>query len=230
MNRIKDPSYSLKLVLIFLAYYSAAWIGLRFDPTAGFATLVWAPTGIALASLFLFGYEYWPAVAAAAFSVNFVFGAGILLALIIALGNSLEAVVGVFLLKKFNFNPLFTNLKEFLKFFLLAAVVSTLVSSTVGTFGLLFANRLHSTGFFSGLGRLVVGRCFGRFCCWVSFTRLVFHSSQNKVPAFRRIFPLDRYSFCYRNGGFWTLDDLLSQAIAHCLLDFSFFGLGGGSF
>jgi len=53
------------IVLLFVAYFVTARLGLLMDAVAGFATLVWPPTGIALAGLVLFGRacgpECWPA-------------------------------------------------------------------------------------------------------------------------------------------------------------------------
>jgi len=63
---------------VFISYFITAKIGLTLDADSGFATLVWAPTGIALAAVILFGYRIWPAIATAAFLVNVVTGAPIL--------------------------------------------------------------------------------------------------------------------------------------------------------
>src|SRR5205823_4744811 len=62
---------------------------------------VWAPTGIAIAALFLFGpRRLWPAVAAGAFVANATSGAGALLAVRIAAGNTLQAVAAAYLPRK----------------------------------------------------------------------------------------------------------------------------------
>jgi len=55
--------YLGKAALVFGAYFVTARLGLRLGAVAGFATLVWPPTGISLAALFLFGDALWPAVA-----------------------------------------------------------------------------------------------------------------------------------------------------------------------
>src|SRR3989338_5899626 len=49
--------YFVKIIIIFTVYFIAAKFGLGISPVSGFATLVWPPTGIALAVLFIFG-EY----------------------------------------------------------------------------------------------------------------------------------------------------------------------------
>src|SRR3989344_6255679 len=95
--------YFIKLALLFIIYFIAAKLGLKFDAVSGFASLVWPPTGIAIAGIFLLGYRYWPAIFLGAFFVNFSTSAPLLVALGIGLGNMLEAVVGVFLAKKLGF-------------------------------------------------------------------------------------------------------------------------------
>ena len=71
-SRARD---ALAIVLLFLVYFVTARVGLQMDAVAGFATLVWPPTGIALAALFLFGARLWPGVLAGALCVNLVLGA-----------------------------------------------------------------------------------------------------------------------------------------------------------
>jgi len=62
--------YLAALLAVTIIYAGAARTGLMLDAIAGFATLVWAPTGIALAALLLFGYRLWPAVFLGGFAVN----------------------------------------------------------------------------------------------------------------------------------------------------------------
>src|SRR5207253_4346064 len=83
---------ALGTVLLFAAYFATARLGLLLDAVAGFATLVWPPTGIALAALLLYGTWLWPAVFAGALLANLLAGASLPVALGIACGNSLEAL------------------------------------------------------------------------------------------------------------------------------------------
>ncbi len=66
-------------------------MGLRLNAVSGYASLIWAPTGIALAALLILGYRFWPGITIAAFIVNLVTGAPPVVALGIAIGNTLEA-------------------------------------------------------------------------------------------------------------------------------------------
>jgi mono/diheme cytochrome c family protein len=83
-----------------LAYVAAGRLGLSLDAVSGFATLVWAPTGISLAALLHFGRGLWPAVAVGALVVNLWNGAPLGVAAGIAAGNTLEAVVGALLVER----------------------------------------------------------------------------------------------------------------------------------
>src|SRR5579864_1079788 len=131
--RHKQFSYILKLALLFVAYFVTARFGLKLNAVSGFATLVWAPTGIALAALFILGYKYWPAVTLAAFLVNLITGASPLVALGIGLGNTLEPLFGAYLLKRFvRFDPKMERVKDVFGLVILAAIFSTAVSATVG--------------------------------------------------------------------------------------------------
>jgi integral membrane sensor domain MASE1 len=85
-------------VLLFVLYFSTAHLGLNIHAVNSFATLVWIPSGLALAFLFRFGLKYWPAVTLAAFAVNFLNDAPAAAALGISIGNTLEPVVGTILL------------------------------------------------------------------------------------------------------------------------------------
>jgi PAS domain S-box-containing protein len=114
-------------------YFSAAKLGLSLDAVSGFATAVWPPTGIALVALVLFGYRLWPGIALGAFLVNASAGATIPVASGMALGNTLEAVVGTYLLQHVvGFQPALARLRDLFGLVVLAAGLSTLVSATLG--------------------------------------------------------------------------------------------------
>jgi integral membrane sensor domain MASE1 len=64
-------------------------------------TAVWPPTGIALAALLLSDYRLWPGVALGAFLANATTHAPPAVAFGIAVGNTLEAVSGAWMLRRF---------------------------------------------------------------------------------------------------------------------------------
>ena len=52
-----------------------AALGLSLDAVSGIATVVWPPTGIALAALTLYGARFWPGIALGALLINIWVGA-----------------------------------------------------------------------------------------------------------------------------------------------------------
>jgi signal transduction histidine kinase len=121
-------------------YFVSARLGLMMDAVAGFATLVWPPTGIALAALVILGYRVWPGIFIGAFIANLSTGAPLLAALGIGVGNTLEAVVGTYALRRIpGFRPSLDRLRDVVGLILLAAGLSTMVSATIGVSSLYLA-------------------------------------------------------------------------------------------
>jgi len=138
--------FVIALILLATIYTIAARAGLLLDAIAGFATLVWAPTGIAIAALLLFGFRLWPAILVGAFVANVLTGASLLAALGIACGNTLEAVVATTILARtpgFRFG--LDRLEDVARFIIVAAVLSTTISATVGVSTLLLADTITSS-------------------------------------------------------------------------------------
>jgi integral membrane sensor domain MASE1 len=75
-------------------YFAGATAGLALASLVPQVTLIWPPTGIALADVLLFGLPVWPAIALGAFLANVTTQEPVLTAAGIALGNTLEAVAG----------------------------------------------------------------------------------------------------------------------------------------
>jgi signal transduction histidine kinase len=120
-------------------YFVAARLGLMMDAVAGFASLVWPPTGIALAALVIVGYRAWPAIFIGAFVANLSTGAPLLAALGIGVGNTLEAVVGTYALRRIpGFRPSLDRVRDVVGLIALAAGLSTTVSATIGVSSLYF--------------------------------------------------------------------------------------------
>jgi signal transduction histidine kinase len=135
-----SPSYIGQVAAVAILYVLAALAGLRLDAVSGFASLVWAPTGIALAAVLLAGPRLWPGIFIGALVANFLTGASPLVASGIAAGNTLEAVVGAYALKRVpGFRLTLDSLRAVFALILLAAVLSTMISATIGVSTLQFA-------------------------------------------------------------------------------------------
>ena len=101
------PSGSLRLISLNLAValaYAAAgafglWLGGMVE---GNVTLLWPPTGIALAAAYVFGGRIWPGLCLGAFAATASTGAPLGFALITAIGNPLPAMVTVTIVRRWR--------------------------------------------------------------------------------------------------------------------------------
>jgi signal transduction histidine kinase len=132
-----------RALVLALVYGLTAALGLSIEAVGGHATLVWPPAGIALAALLLFGNRVFPGILLGAFTINLHAGAPLWLASFIAVGNTAEALLGSYALRRLvRFRTRLTGLYQVLGLILFAAVLSTLVASTVGAVGLLLASKV----------------------------------------------------------------------------------------
>lgn len=147
-SRNSPLATALQIVIVALAYVIVARIGLSLDTVGGFATLVWPASGIALAALLLGGFRLWPAVAIGAFTVNYLTGAPALAAVGIAIGNTAEAIVGAYLLRKVpGFRCQLDRVRDVIAMIVLAAGISTVVAATVGVTTLLAFDLIPPAGY-----------------------------------------------------------------------------------
>src|SRR5881409_714983 len=94
---LPDPKVVAGLAAVYLL---AAKLGLMLAFVHASSTPVWPPTGIALAAFLVFGYRIWPSIFLAAFLVNATTAGSILTCVVIAAGNTLEGVVGAYLVNR----------------------------------------------------------------------------------------------------------------------------------
>jgi signal transduction histidine kinase/integral membrane sensor domain MASE1 len=120
-------------VAVAIAYVIAARLGFRFAFVAEQVTTVWAPTGIGLAALLLWGPSLWLAIWIGAFAANAGSTAPLWTAAAVATGNTLEAMAGAWLLTHVaGFDPKLRRLRDVVVLILAGAAVSTAVSATIG--------------------------------------------------------------------------------------------------
>jgi signal transduction histidine kinase/CheY-like chemotaxis protein len=124
-----------------LAYVGAGHLGLTLAHVQENATLVWPPTGLALAALVLGGGRLWLGVFAGALIVNLLVGPTTWpVTVAIAIGNTLEAVVGAALLARVRgFDRSLRRQRDVLWFLAIAVLGCTMVSATVGVVALSLA-------------------------------------------------------------------------------------------
>jgi integral membrane sensor domain MASE1 len=145
MNRKR---YLLEVLGLAAVYYGAAKLGLSLAFETPSVSAIWPPTGIALAALVLFGFRLWPGIALGALLANAGTGVPLLAVLGITAGNTLEALAGAYLLTRLtDFRPTLDRVIDVLWLVTLGAVLSTMVSATVGTGSLLAAGEIDAADF-----------------------------------------------------------------------------------
>jgi len=121
------------LVAITALYFFAGKVGLSLAFVHASATAVWPPAGIALAAVLWSGFRIWPAVLVGAFLVNVTTAGSAATSLGIATGNTLEALAGAYLVQRFASGlRAFERAGSIFRFALLAGMVATAVSPTIG--------------------------------------------------------------------------------------------------
>ncbi|HEV8306648.1 MAG TPA: MASE1 domain-containing protein, partial [Methylomirabilota bacterium] len=140
--------YGMTLLVIAAVYFGAAKLGLTMAFVAEQVTAVWPPTGIALVAILLFGYRVWPGIWLGAFLANATAHEPLLTAVGIAIGNTLEAVTGAWLLHRVaGFGKSLDRLQDALGLVVLAALGSTTVSATLGSAALVLGGLQPWTAF-----------------------------------------------------------------------------------
>ncbi len=135
---IRRLPYFAQVTALAVIYFAAARIALSFAISPpGYATAVWPPSGIALAAVLLLGNRIWPGIWLGAALVNFTVSFSPVMPLLIATGNTLEALTGAVLIRHFivDMSCRFDHAPDVFKFVVIAAS-SCVIAATVAVVGL----------------------------------------------------------------------------------------------
>ena len=130
-----------RALLVASAYFSTGWLGLQAPYLGSHITLIWLPTGIAVAALLRCGRSVWPGIYLGSLLVNLAIGSSLPLAAGIAVGNTLGPLLSVFWLGRTGFHPAFDRQRDVGKF-IVAAALGMALSAVGGTANLLAAGVL----------------------------------------------------------------------------------------
>jgi signal transduction histidine kinase len=133
--------------ILTVAYFIAGKLGLMLASLHASASPVWPPAGIALAALLLFGYRAWPAIFVGAFLVNVTTTGNVPTSFAIATGNTLEALVGAWLVNRFAGGITAFDRPQGVFKFALAAAFSTIISPAFGVTSLGLAGLADWTNY-----------------------------------------------------------------------------------
>lgn len=121
----------IRLIVIAVAYFITGRLGLELAVIGSNITLIWLPTGIAVAALFRWSCRYWPAVWLGALAVNLAIGVSPLIAFGISIGNTLAPIAVVALLRRWHFNHSISSWHD-VPLFVAAAAFGMMLSATGG--------------------------------------------------------------------------------------------------
>lgn len=152
--------YWVQFSITFIAYYVAARVALDISSVNTFAAPLWPATGIALAAIYFGGRRLAPAIALAALVANLSIGAPVIAAIIIALGNMFEALLGVYLLNNFRFRAYFDRLGDSISLIAVALSVP-FVSAITGPVALALTGAISAAALPETSLTWWIGDCLG---------------------------------------------------------------------
>lgn len=141
-------------LFVFAAYLITGKLSLFLSSIDGYSTPVWPPAGLALGFVLIFGNRIWIALFFAAYLTNTHFSnpefswlQTILhnpQNLLISFGNSLSALYGGYLLRRYSDSKLnLFSVRELISFFVLAGPAAAIVSSLIGSASLFFFDIIY---------------------------------------------------------------------------------------
>ncbi len=158
MNRLRRATTSSKagistwlwqVIALAILYHLAARLGLSMAYIQSNTSPVWPPTGIALAALLLLGRSRWPGVTLGVLLGSLLTGAPLNLALGMAVGNTLEAYVGAFILQRLlSFHFALTRIQD-ITGLAVVALFATMISASTGALTLVLIGLAPSEAFAS---------------------------------------------------------------------------------
>jgi signal transduction histidine kinase/ActR/RegA family two-component response regulator len=167
-----------KILVLAGVYIAAGKLGLSLARVHPSASAVWPPSGIAIAALLLFGRSCWPGIFIGAFLANVTTSGTFVSAVCIATGNTLEGVVGAFLIERFaNGRGTLERPVLIYKFILLTAL-ACLLSATIGVTTLCLAHLAP----WSALPTIGLTWWLGDLTGVATFTPLVLLWSRRNAP------------------------------------------------
>src|SRR5215469_1296090 len=161
-SRNSDISYTFQLILTFLLYFVAGRVGLAVPFTSANVSPVWPAAGVGIALVLIWGVRVAPAIAAAAFLVNFPSPIPTLAAVIISIGNVSSAVTAAYLLRhSAEFEVPLSRLRDAMRLVIFGAMLATTVAASLGVSGLAITHTRAWSGYTSALRVWWLGDAMG---------------------------------------------------------------------
>ena len=149
MNWRKLLRYLAEVTALAITYHLAARLGLQMAYVQQNTSPVWPPSGIALAALLLLGIRDWPGITLGIVAGSLLTGAPLGLSLGLGAANTLEALIGTFVLKKWiGFDPAINRIRDVVGL-VAASVCGTSVSAVIGVTTLILSRNIPGSAFTS---------------------------------------------------------------------------------
>jgi PAS domain S-box-containing protein len=159
---IGHPIVMLKLLGVAALYALLAKIVLTLFAANGVVSIVWPPSGLALAVLLIGGKRYFPGVFLGAFLANAMTGLALGVAAAIAMGNMLEALLGAWLLtRNSRFDSGLRALGDYLRLVVLGGFVACSAAALNGSTTLLVSGFITTGTYFQNLLNWWMGDVLG---------------------------------------------------------------------
>jgi PAS domain S-box-containing protein len=221
---IREPGLGHRLavlVLLVAVSFASAKIGLLVPIVRQRVTMLWPPAGIALAAALLGGRWVWPGIALGSFLVSLSTHTPPLAALVIAAGNTLQALSGAWLLRRAGFRNDLERVRDVLALVVLGAAIPPVLSAVMGIgvlhlTGMIPAQRVPSSMFSWWLGD-VMGVLL------VSPLVLTWLVRPFRKPRRERVLEAFALGLCLLTVGKLTLSSWSSNPILHLPLAFTLF-------
>lgn len=167
--------YALASLAVGLAYFVTGRLGTLLALPSGYATAIFPASGLALAALLWRGIGLWPGILLGSFCMNAwiansnspdfsllqFFPVGV----IIGLGACGEAILGVYLLRRFTgSNDPLGRVKNVFVFLAFSGLVASMVSASVGVTSLCLARMTNWGNFLETWFTWWLGGCHGNLC------------------------------------------------------------------
>lgn len=141
----RRTAWLLRSIGLAAAYALLATLVSGFFSANGVFTVIWPPSGLALAALLIGGKRYLPGIYAGALAASLLAGSPLWVAIVIAAGNTAEALIGYTLLQRAGCaDPSLRGVAGYFQLLFRAAGLATLIGATIGTLTLLLSGVIQT--------------------------------------------------------------------------------------
>ncbi len=174
-------------VVLALIYFLSAQVGLALSLLDHSVTVFWPPSGISLVALFLYGYRLWPAVLVGSFFANMVSGLPLYAVFVMALGSTLEALLGTYLLKRSTrFSIELREVRDIFRLAWCGGTLSTVLSALLGALSLAAAGAIAWAQYWPTMAFWWMGDTLGVVLFVPALISLLRHRPFDWTPGYRK--------------------------------------------